>query len=58
MKEKEKKNEQKSRDKEIEILDRTNPRFQEELEKFFKEITPDNIHDEVSTGKPVGREIW
>jgi len=29
-----------------------------DLEKLVRKITPDNIHDEVKTGEPVGREIW
>jgi antitoxin MazE len=28
------------------------------LEELVKGVTPDNIHDEVDWGEPVGREIW
>ena len=28
------------------------------LKELLKEVTTDNIHDEVSTGKNVGKEIW
>ncbi len=28
------------------------------LEEFLSRITPDNIHSEVDTGSPVGRETW
>jgi antitoxin MazE len=29
-----------------------------DLETLLSQITPDNLHDEVSTGKPVGHEVW
>lgn len=29
-----------------------------ELEKLLAGISPQNMHGEVETGKPVGREIW
>lgn len=28
------------------------------LNDLLKAITPDNIHEEVDWGKPVGREVW
>jgi len=28
------------------------------LEEFLSRITPENIHGEVDTGSPVGRETW
>ena len=28
------------------------------LEKLLTQVTPDNLHKEVSTGEPEGREIW
>ena len=28
------------------------------LEELIKDITEDNIHKEIKTGKPVGKEIW
>lgn len=28
------------------------------LEDLVKQITPKNIHDEIDTGTPVGRESW
>ena len=28
------------------------------LDLLLSEITEENLHSEVSTGKPVGREIW
>ncbi len=28
------------------------------LETLLAEITPENLHDEVPTGKPKGREAW
>ncbi|MBE3588363.1 MAG: AbrB/MazE/SpoVT family DNA-binding domain-containing protein [Thermoanaerobacteraceae bacterium] len=28
------------------------------LEEFISRITPDNIHSEIDTGSPVGREVW
>ncbi|HOV80494.1 MAG TPA: AbrB/MazE/SpoVT family DNA-binding domain-containing protein [Bacillota bacterium] len=29
-----------------------------DLETLLNEITPQNIHEEVNSGPPVGREIW
>jgi antitoxin MazE len=29
-----------------------------DLEMLLSQITPDNMHDEVSTGEPAGKEIW
>jgi antitoxin MazE len=28
------------------------------LEELLSEITEDNVHEEITTGKPVGKEIW
>lgn len=28
------------------------------LEALLEGVTPDNLHDEVDTGPPVGREVW
>jgi antitoxin MazE len=28
------------------------------LEALLVQITPENIHSEIDTGSPVGREIW
>ena len=28
------------------------------LQDLVKQITPENVHDEIDTGIPVGREIW
>lgn len=28
------------------------------LEELLAQVTDDNIHEEVDTGSPVGREIW
>lgn len=28
------------------------------LEQLLKLVTDDNIHDEVDTGAPVGKEVW
>lgn len=28
------------------------------LDELLSQITPENLHDEVSTGKPEGRESW
>jgi antitoxin MazE len=28
------------------------------LEKLLKGITPDNLHEEINFGEPVGREVW
>jgi len=28
------------------------------LQKLLSEIDTDNLHDEVETGEPAGREIW
>jgi antitoxin MazE len=28
------------------------------LEQLLEQIAPDNLHAEVDTGSPVGREIW
>lgn len=29
-----------------------------DLETLLAAITPDNLHEEIDTGKPVGREAW
>lgn len=29
-----------------------------DLDKMLNEITPDNLHDAVDTGEPIGKEIW
>jgi antitoxin MazE len=29
-----------------------------ELDELLSEIRKDNLHDEISTGQPVGREAW
>ncbi|MCH5583791.1 AbrB/MazE/SpoVT family DNA-binding domain-containing protein [Shimazuella sp. AN120528] len=29
-----------------------------DLETLLSKITPENLHDEINTGKPVGNEIW
>ena len=29
-----------------------------DLGKLVGKITPGNIHDEIKTGEPVGREVW
>lgn len=28
------------------------------LEKLLAQVTPENLHPETATGKPVGREAW
>ncbi|MEF3310728.1 AbrB/MazE/SpoVT family DNA-binding domain-containing protein [Paenibacillus sp. GYB004] len=28
------------------------------LEELLAQVTPDNLHQEISTGKPQGRESW
>jgi antitoxin MazE len=28
------------------------------LEELLAQVTPENLHDEVSTGEPEGREVW
>ena len=28
------------------------------LERLLSGVTPENLHREVDTGKPVGREVW
>lgn len=28
------------------------------LADLLSQVTPDNVHDEVSTGRPTGREVW
>jgi len=28
------------------------------LEELLKDVTAENLHDEVDTGPPVGREVW
>lgn len=28
------------------------------LEELLRRVTPENIHGEVDTGEPVGREFW
>ena len=28
------------------------------LDELLEGITPENLHDEVQTGRPQGREIW
>ena len=28
------------------------------LEDLLKDVTPENLHDEVETGRAVGREMW
>lgn len=28
------------------------------LETLLSGVTPENLHQEVDTGKPVGREVW
>lgn len=28
------------------------------LDELLSQITPDNLHPEISTGKPEGRELW
>ncbi|MDQ2730378.1 MAG: AbrB/MazE/SpoVT family DNA-binding domain-containing protein [Armatimonadota bacterium] len=32
------------------------PRFS--LEQLLEGVTPDNLHQEVDTGEPVGQEVW
>ncbi len=29
-----------------------------DLQQLLAEITPDNVHSEVTTGRPVGNEAW
>jgi len=29
-----------------------------ELEQLLAEVTEENLHDEIRTGPPVGREVW
>ncbi|MEX2557091.1 MAG: AbrB/MazE/SpoVT family DNA-binding domain-containing protein [Actinomycetota bacterium] len=41
-----------------ELIVRPVPRRKYELRSLLKEITPDNIHDAIETGAPVGREVW
>jgi antitoxin MazE len=28
------------------------------LDALLSAVTPDNLHGEISTGRPVGREVW
>lgn len=28
------------------------------LEELLEQITPENLHEEIDTGEPVGNEIW
>ncbi|MFD2334549.1 AbrB/MazE/SpoVT family DNA-binding domain-containing protein [Cohnella sp. GCM10020058] len=30
----------------------------EKLDELLSQITPDNVHSEIPTGKPQGREAW
>ena len=34
------------------------PKTKYSLNELLKNITPDNLHKEISTGKPRGREAW
>jgi len=34
------------------------PRNEYELSELLKKITPENLHDEVDFGRPVGKEAW
>lgn len=34
------------------------PRKEYDLSELLKKITPENLHDEVDFGKPVGKEAW
>jgi antitoxin MazE len=48
---------------EIEVQDGTvvlKPRLQRvyRVEDLVKQITPKNVHGEIGTGNPVGREVW
>jgi hypothetical protein len=42
-----------------EVLDRLEAKYAAlvDAEKMIDEITDDNLHQEVSTGKPVGKEV-
>lgn len=33
-------------------------RKQYSLEMLLNQVTPENVHHEIDTGSPVGREIW
>lgn len=33
-------------------------RPKQSLERLLEQVTPDNLHGEADTGKPVGREQW
>jgi antitoxin MazE len=30
----------------------------DQLEELLSQVTPNNVHGEVNTGNPVGKEIW
>ena len=34
------------------------PRNEYDLTELLKKITPENLHDEVDFGRPVGKEAW
>ncbi|MFA4837666.1 MAG: AbrB/MazE/SpoVT family DNA-binding domain-containing protein [Dehalococcoidia bacterium] len=38
------------------VVPEAGPKFL--LEELLKQVTKDNLHDEVKTGTPVGKEIW
>jgi antitoxin MazE len=47
----------------VEIRDKGNeiiikPRQKNKLSEMLNEITEQNIHKEIETGNPVGKEIW
>jgi len=33
-------------------------RFEYSLDELVAKITPENLHSEISSGKPVGNEVW
>ena len=40
------------------IIIKAMPKKQISLDALLAEITEENVHTEVQTGKPVGRELW
>jgi antitoxin MazE len=41
-----------------ELIVRPVRRVRYALKELLSDVTPDNIHQEVDTGPPVGREVW
>lgn len=43
-------------DGELIVRPRKSPRYQ--LKELLRTVTPKNVHREVETGEPLGREVW